>query len=187
MVILLVSTLLIVRAYDGFGVCPWQLEEARITVTAIFRDVGVGVRWRDCPRSAGGPIADRCDDPAGSDDVVVRLLAAPRGRPTTVFDNVLGDAVVGPKWQTGSFVTVFVNRVLATAGTVSADPGTVLGRVIAHELGHVMLGARHGRTGLMRARWTLDELRRDAGEEWMFTPGEALGMRRRLVASASAP
>lgn len=70
-------------------------------------------------------------------------------------------------------------RVIAER-TVAALP-TLLGRAIAHEMGHLLLGsAEHARAGLMRALWSHDELRGMKPAHWEFSPREASQMRHTL-------
>ena len=45
--------------------------------------------------------------------------------------------------------------------------------MIAHEIGHLLLGTtRHARYGVMRALWLTTELRRDQPLDWMFSGRE---------------
>jgi len=76
----------------------------------------------------------------------------------------------------------------ASFGTTSA--GDLLGLVMAHEMGHLLLrSADHGRTGIMRAQWIPKE--RDANRGHLFfTPKEANRMRsevRRRLTMKSKP
>lgn len=67
-------------------------------------------------------------------------------------------------------------RELAQTGTIEA--GALLGRTIAHEIGHLLLGTReHARTGLMRAVWSVDAVRLSRPVDWLFTAREARTMR----------
>jgi hypothetical protein len=62
------------------------------------------------------------------------------------------------------------------------DPGVpiVLGRLIAHELGHYLLGMRgHSRQGLMRPVVTSDDVMSTAGDRFALDAGQ----RRTLRAS----
>jgi hypothetical protein len=57
---------------------------------------------------------------------------------------------------------------------------TILGRVTAHEIGHLLLGTNsHALAGLMQAAWNL---RRPQPSEWRFTDDDAAKMRRRRLA-----
>jgi hypothetical protein len=61
------------------------------------------------------------------------------------------------------------------------EPGTLLGRVMAHEVGHLLLGTGyHGEAGVMRAEWPDAQLNRD-GDHWRFSMLEAASMQRVLA------
>jgi len=58
----------------------------------------------------------------------------------------------------------------------------LLGRVMAHEIGHLLLGIDyHGPVGVMRAEWT-DDLLNSGRDDWRFSMTEAERMQR-VVAS----
>jgi hypothetical protein len=55
----------------------------------------------------------------------------------------------------------------------------LLGRVAAHELGHLMMRtSAHPRRGLMRPNWTPNEIRRNRQADWAFTAGDVAAMRQ---------
>ena len=63
-----------------------------------------------------------------------------------------------------------------SAGT---DVAVLLGRVAAHELGHLMMDtSAHTRRGLMRPNWTPDEVRRNHFADWEFTAEDVTSMRQ---------
>jgi hypothetical protein len=54
------------------------------------------------------------------------------------------------------------------------DTALVLGCVIAHELGHLLLGAHgHSRTGIMQAQWGIEQTQRALMSQLSFLPEEA--------------
>lgn len=60
---------------------------------------------------------------------------------------------------------------------------TVLGRVLAHEIGHFVLGSRaHSRTGLMTARFRPDSVTFGATSEFHLAPEAAAALRLECVA-----
>lgn len=68
------------------------------------------------------------------------------------------------------------------------DRRMLLGRTIAHEIGHLLLGTTdHRRLGLMRAIWSQEVLHRNAAADWRFTRADAddirAGLRSRLAAA----
>jgi hypothetical protein len=61
-----------------------------------------------------------------------------------------------------------VVRLLQRLKTAPVDLGRALGRVLAHEIGHVVLAAaRHQRQGLMRASFSAEDLIRP--QRWSYT------------------
>ena len=60
----------------------------------------------------------------------------------------------------------------------SVASGWLSGLVAAHELGHLLLGtAGHGDHGVMRAGWSVQDLRRSAVTEWRFSSDEGARLR----------
>lgn len=78
--------------------------------------------------------------------------------------------------------TVYVDRVDWLAQQARADRGTLLGRAMAHELTHLLLGSNdHTAAGLLRDRWTAEELVRNRPEDWQLTAAQRLSARARLA------
>jgi hypothetical protein len=89
--------------------------------------------------------------------------------------------VVDPTADTGTLATIYVNRVEDSARHAGADLGLLLGRVMAHEVGHLILHTNeHGAQGLMRAIWTEDEMSRNAHDDWIFASPERRQIRAAL-------
>jgi hypothetical protein len=64
----------------------------------------------------------------------------------------------------------------------SGGRGTLLGRTIADELGHLLLGTNaHGSHGLMRDVWSAAEVRGDRDWDWTFVPADAETIRLRAA------
>jgi hypothetical protein len=99
----------------------------------------------------------------------------------------LGVAVINPVTLSGEMATVFHEQVRTVARRSGVDNAELLGRALAHEIGHLLLRARtHSPTGLMRGIWSIAELTQNRREDWLFAPAD----RRRLqhnVAVAVAP
>lgn len=167
----------------------------RATATQVASDIlaeaGVDVAWRDCTPT-GGDL--RCTDGLSRGEFIVRIMRryVPRGDErgggpdTTAITNddglQLGFAALDPRSHRGVLATIYHDRVVGVAMRARVSHARLLGRAIAHELGHLLLrGDRHGESGLMRAVWTDGELARERQADWLFTPGE----RQRLVRLAA--
>jgi hypothetical protein len=172
-----------IRVYDVFGTSASHSKDARTTAEAILRDAGIESAWREC-RSHRGPASasgDSCADQVMDGEVIVRIVSAPPAQPA----GSLGFSYVDAETRRGTLATVFADRVYSTASRLRTNVGRLLGRVIAHEVGHLLLGtSRHSETGLMRADWTDDLVQRGSKRDWLFSGREALEMRRLLLVRA---
>lgn len=146
-----------VRVYDTFGLADEDMKAAQLVTVAIFRDAGVLLRWRTCagPTPSDEP-RDPCRDMLQPGEVLMRIAAAPPGIPS----EVLGYSFVEPQTSTGVLATVLADRVTRKALRVPIRFDVLLGRTLAHELGHLLLGTTdHTRTGLMQSNWSNTDLR----------------------------
>jgi hypothetical protein len=169
--------------YDGFGVTADDITAARAEVDTILREAGIAPSWFHCALVEGrwqGP-DDRCESGVGPNEIIVRLVRS--SRLDTGGNRVpLGEAQVDLQTHTGTIATVFADRVASTSERAGANVRGVLGHVIAHEIGHLLMGTDyHPMNGLMRAVWTDLELRRAVGLEWHFSVSEARCMRAGIV------
>ena len=72
--------------------------------------------------------------------------------------------------QRVSAISVFYDRAKEQAEAMRQFLPQILGHAIAHEMGHVLLRTSgHSSTGIMRAQWTADDLRRAARGQLLFT------------------
>jgi hypothetical protein len=149
------------------------LDEA----VAIFVQAGIDVRWIDCsmPEGRAGAPPEPCARPLNAGDVAIRLVNVHTSHLARTLP--LGDSLLDPSRGWGSLATIYVDRVEWLARSSRIDEGVVLGRAMAHELGHLLLGSRvHGHSGLMRATWTHDELVHPRPSDWMFTSDDVTGL-----------
>lgn len=152
------------------------------TTSAIMTDAGITIEWRDCSHDGD---RTRCREPRGTHDLIVRVVPrhveAANAPPAGSNDGAvatdgglhLGFAVLDTDTRTGVLATVYHDRVLATSSRTHLAYSDLLGRAMAHEIGHLLLhAAGHGPSGLMRAVWTEDELTRNQRTDWRFAPAE---------------
>ena len=128
-----------VTVCDFIGVNPGMLAAAEAVASAVYRTAAVTLEWThaDC---AGGP--------AG---LHVNLVSTDSG------DVHLAELAVGFAEPGGLTATVLYNRLTRLAHHHHKKPQIVLGYVMAHELGHLLLPPHsHSATGIMRATLNLD-------------------------------
>ena len=151
----------VVRVYDTTGLSQPARTHALAAARAALATASVDVVWVDCAESAA------CRVRPTPRELIVRLV---NGRPPAGAQPLpLGDALVGAGGHQGVLATAYVDRVRRVAAALGTDESVLLGRAIAHELGHLLAGSsRHARAGLMRAKWTLAEILLDRREDWTF-------------------
>lgn len=143
------------------------LAKAKDEVDSILERAGVHAVWRDCPTG---------DEPCRKGTGTVFFLAIMAGPVQNRFvDTVSGHAVVADHLA----VVYYDSLPRLPNGRVStSDTATILGCVIAHELGHLMLGARsHSISGIMQAVWDFEQTRRALMSQLSFLPEEGALLR----------
>ena len=178
------SQRVIVRSYNTIGLPLSMVDRAESTVGELLHEAGIDSSWRNC-RTMNGPSSqsdDMCGETLDAAELIVRIVATPR----TISDaEVLGYSHVDAYRRQGALATVFADRIRALAAALRIDEGTLLGRAITHELGHLLLGTLdHADTGLMRGAWNTPGRRRG---DWLFSSAEASRMRAGLDARTQAP
>jgi hypothetical protein len=178
------SQRVVVRSYNTIGLPLPILDHAESTVGDLLREAGIDSSWRNC-RTTDGPSSqsrDVCDEVVNASEVIVRIVRTPRA----ITDvEVLGYSHVDAYRRQGTLATVFADRVRALAAALRIDEGTLLGRAITHEVGHLLLGTlEHSETGLMRGAWNTAGRRRS---DWFFSSAEATRMRAGLEQRSVLP
>jgi hypothetical protein len=173
---------LAVHTYNYSGLSADELAAARRHAEAIFRRANITISWIDC-RTTGRDALDilpTCRTDLRPDEVMLRIM--PGGGPMVDRITSLGFSLVNREGGHAAWLSsVFTNRVAALASQAGIDPTLLLGRAIAHEVGHLLIGSTdHARAGLMRAFWSHAELTHGSGAEWVFLEKEARAMRSSL-------
>jgi hypothetical protein len=165
---------LVVRVHDAYGIPSDHLARARATTAAIMKAAGIAMTWPRCP----------CLSPVGPGELVVRIARTTPASPPAS----LGFSFVDTGIKAGTLATVFADRVQALAGLAGVDDGELLGRVIAHEISHLLVGTRdHATQGLMRAEWKASELVRQRPSDWLFSRAESRRIRQAITRRTSMP
>ncbi len=166
----------VVRVYDASGAMAGTNHAALDSARKTLQGASLDVVWRLCatPRL--------CDRPMAPGELAIRIVRSP-GPHRYQGPLPLGDAMVDGGSGSGVLATIYIDRVEWLAQETGTDSRALLGRAIAHELGHLLLASTtHGPVGLMRAFWSSEEVRRGEPRDWNFAPGELAAIRRRAQA-----
>ena len=165
-------TTLMVRVYQTARLPSMLQQRALAEAELVLRSALVDVQWRQCT-STSADRSEACSSPPAPLELVLVVSDVRRcgDTPTT-----LGKALIVPDTG-GILATVYFSCVERFATSAGTDVAVLLGRVAAHELGHLMLNSSvHGHHGLMRPHWTLDEVRLNRAADWVFTAGDVAAM-----------
>ena len=168
-----------IRVYDSTGVAPNDRAAALKTAGTILSRADLDAIWIVCTPARDGRQQPGCDAAAASHELVVRLTySSPTGEDGN--SRAFGYTLIDARTATGTLSTVFLDRVDWLASTGKAKRTDVLGRAIAHEIGHQLLGSNdHAPRGLMRETWTAEELTRNRPDDWQFSTAQRTALHAR--------
>ncbi len=142
-----------VSLFDDAHVPPGTLAQAHARASAIFAQAGIEVDFLLCPPADSTdfqPSRSPCSNLAWPAHLSVRII--PRGR--TVGADIFGQAMVDDSGQ-GVYANVYYQNLVSSPNHPGIPDGEMLGYVIAHEIGHLLLGTNsHSHNGLMQATWS---------------------------------
>jgi hypothetical protein len=173
---------ILVRTYTKAASAA-EMRTTRRTAGAILGQADIQVEWLECGVPAEGTdmAPQACAQPLRWNELLVRIVSAGtvESRPDV---DTLGFAWVDVSAGAGSLATVYADRVSVMAQGAGVDVAELLGRAIAHEIGHLLLGTnQHAAYGLMRACWSTADLRRNRATQGLFGGQERDMIRRRIA------
>ena len=168
---MLVAALVVtIRVYDLYGLSPDLRQEALALAARTLAHAGVQAIIVDCSsRLAATP----CKTGLADGELILRIHRYPKDGA-----HVLGEAIVRGASGPNTVATVYAAAIAERARRDGTSLATIVGRVSAHEIGHLLLGTNaHATHGLMRPSWELQRI--DRGD-WDFTVEDAAAIRGRL-------
>jgi hypothetical protein len=168
-----------IRVYDMSGVSAADRQASLDVAASIVSAASIEPNWKLCGIAGTGP--GWCDRPLRDGELSLRIV---RSVVPPDYEGLLplGDALIDQRKGAGTLATVYMDRVEWMARQTGTDRRVLLGRAIAHELGHLLMPTSgHSARGLMRATWSSAELRRTRARDWAFEPAEVAAIRARLI------
>ncbi len=156
------------------------LRDAEDSAMRIFEKAGVSVQWLNCFHRGGAFLDQACAAATTPADLVIQVVPRAQHAADSVFGVSFVDA------GGGVFADIFFDRVLQLhAQNRQISFSRLLGSVIAHELGHLLLGEHsHSREGLMQAQWSSAQLKRMETGNLLFDATTAAQLRNRAATLA---
>ena len=177
---------LTIRVYDNVRLPADEYEQARRQAQRIFARAGVPTRWIKYTLTPDERADPGCKEAFTPADLILKILSADMAARVRVNGRVFGYAVPPRDGGFGAMANVFHHRVAELIAQERQRPGrqlyssaVVLGHIIAHELGHVLLGRNsHSRSGIMAFPWGPKQLKRCLTGGLLFSKSEAATIRR---------
>jgi hypothetical protein len=164
-----------VRFDNHAGISANKLKFAESEAAKIYAKAGVYLEWHECPATARAESADSaCAAPLTPSDLRLRIVDSVKLKGVHALSEASGYAI-------GDLALVQLQYLqeLPTPSEYFRD--LMLGRVIAHEIGHALLGPKHSSHGIMQARWGDEQLLR-AASELVSTPDQENALRLAIKA-----
>ena len=144
----------------------WVISQAQEIVSAVFSGAGVDVLW--------------ADDQTSPDELMLTVMLAADAPAKSLTSMKVLAVAIAPDTGCGRIAYAIWPRVQAFARAERVSEAAVLGRVLAHEVGHLLLGQQaHSDRGIMRASWNQRDFTAIA-DRAAFTPEQAARIRQRI-------
>ena len=172
---------LVVGVYNFAEAPGGTLRPAQEQASEIFGRVGINLRWVDCPVSSPAPIVEverlrACQQAMDFRGVFLRIISERMVAGLRVHDTTLAVAIPP------GVAIVMYQRTRDLATHLNLEDHAVLGPIIAHELGHLLLGDDpHSTKGIMAQELSPNDFRPDDSRTILFfAPRQVQIMKARL-------
>jgi len=171
-----------VFVYNYAGVAPATLARAEREAARIYSHTGIETEWLECPLTPDVAAQyPACQLPVSPARLEVRVLSRNMSERLGLTKATFGSALLPEGVGFGMIAQVCAHCSEELAKGSEVMYAAILGHVMAHELGHLLLGAgSHGSTGLMHVPWYKKELENVAQGALLFTSREGERMRRQV-------
>jgi hypothetical protein len=171
-----------VFVYNYAAIPPDVLAQTEAEAARIYQLGGIEIQWLDCPLSPGEASQfPACQVPPGPTRLALRILSQSMAERLRQAQDSFGFALYPNDGRFATVANIFAHDAEQLANRRGMRQGVILGHLVAHELGHLLLGAgSHSSAGMMHVPWHLKELEIIAQGLMLFMPQEAERMRTNI-------
>ena len=164
------------QVYNQARVPPKVLISAEKEAEYALETAAVHVRWINCDRPA------ICDDAVQDELLILVRQAAPAGLSPSHEADAMGLALL-PHNDSGVYAMVYYREICRLAEISPAvTSAEILGYVMAHEIGHLLLGPKHQNGTVMQGQWGRAEFELIRQRALRFNRAQRLARSRTPVA-----
>jgi hypothetical protein len=177
------NSMITLRVANYAHVPDAALAAAEGTARRLLHEAGVDTRWLECPLAGASVDPEPRRGPADFFlTVVSKMMREPRSR-----HDALGFALPCPQGRGGCLAYIFYSRIETMVADGDDSLSDTLGHVMAHEIGHLLLGPRHSPVGIMQEEWTREDLERAARDQLTFTSPQMELLRAATTVRTTSP
>jgi hypothetical protein len=170
-----------VSIFNDAGIPESVLWQAAERAKTVLDKAGVSLTWLDCGTPGHWRANLGCRNVAFPTHLSVRLVAGRK----EVSEDTFGQSYLDERGE-GNYANVYLAQLSSSKALGLMKEGDLLGYVVVHELGHLLLGKdSHSTAGLMRGRWEMTELQRAARGDLFFTPSETERIKARYLSATA--
>ena len=170
---------LTVLALDYAGLRRDAARELQSLTTELMSRAGIRVEWVWCNAGRRDARSVLCGTRLTPDIVVIRILTRNPGDYRRLTEP-LGYAVIEE-----GYVSLYASEIRQVAVHWDLSFGCLLGYAAVHEIGHLLLGREHSRSGVMRAVWGRSECGKMSQSRLTFSKPEGAKLRQAVPAAAT--
>jgi hypothetical protein len=176
-----------VFVYNYAAIPPEVLAQTEAETARIYQLAGIEIQWLDCPLSPGEASQfPACQVPPGPTRLALRILSQSMADRLRQAQDSFGFALYPDDGSFATVANVFAYDAGQLANRRGMRQGMILGDLITHELGHLLLGSgSHSSSGIMHVPWHLRELEIISQGLMVFMPQETERMRTNIRARAA--
>lgn len=173
-----------VRLYNYAHVSPNEMARAQKSAARILNSAGLKTVWLDCPWHRRDSARNKaCRQPLGPTGLFIRILSRRMGSRLKFPRQTLGIAFLPRDGGPGRYASVFYHRIKDASRYSYFTRGEILGHVLAHEIGHLLLGSGNRfLDGIMHAHWSSRRRQLVVGDELCFTTQQGEIIREEVLA-----
>jgi hypothetical protein len=172
-----------VLVYNYAQLSVGTLRAAEQEASVIYQPAAIAFQWILCSGSSSTVHLHRSCEQVGSDRLEVRLLPHAGTKPFRPRLGELGRALLPEDGAFGTVADIYIDRCKDLVKGRLWAYEIVLGHVLAHELGHLLLGHEgHQTVGIMRSPWDKQDVNKALQRRLVFTSRQASKMREEVLA-----
>jgi len=166
-----------VLVFDYSNASPSVLAAAERETSRIFAQAGIRFQWTECGVRHSSDLSSACEDEPVTGQIRVRML--PHHLNHNFSDSVFG-FVVAPAYASVYYESAL--RLVQTVTDANSNISVILGCLMAHEIGHLLLGqGQHTVSGIMQPSWDIQQVQLALRGTLGFSSQQARRMRQSTV------